>query len=42
MEILVLKMADKYGQKDPFWGFLIFLLLVAGIIIFLILQGILK
>jgi len=42
MKILVLKMADKYGQKDPFWGFLIFLLLVAAIVVFLILRGILK
>jgi len=42
MEILVLKMADKYGQKDPFWGVLIFLLLVAAIVVFLILRGILK
>ena len=42
MKILVLKMADKYRQKDPFWGFLIFILLLAGIFIFLIVQGILK
>ncbi len=42
MRILVLNMADKYAQKDPFWGFLIFLILVAGIVIFLILRGIIK
>ena len=42
MKILVLKMADKYSQKDPFWGFIIFILLLAGIFIFLIVQGILN
>ena len=42
MRILVLNMADKYGHKDPFWGFFIFLLLVASVFIFLILQGVLK
>jgi hypothetical protein len=35
-------MAEKYGQKDPFWGVVIFLVLTAAVFIFLILQGIIK
>ena len=40
MRLLILRMADKYRQKDPFWGFLIFLFVVAAILIVLILQGV--